>query len=43
MADKDKPLKIHGTLDEALKVMLSPKKPKPKKKAPKKKHAKKRE
>lgn len=36
MADKDKPLKIHGTLDEVLKVSF-PKKVKPKKKAPKKK------
>lgn len=36
MADKQKPLKIKGTLDEVLKVSF-PKKVKPKKKEPKKK------
>lgn len=36
MADKQKPLKINGTLDGVLKVAF-PKKVKPKKKAPKKK------
>lgn len=40
---EDKPLKIHGTLDQVLKVAMTPKKAPPKKKAaPKKGAAKKR-